>query len=179
MPNPSGSSCIGNPSSFQAHLALEETKPPQPSFYSSCRRGLRSTFCRWLSACPPSSLSLVTSDACHQDITCAGQARGAHCRRPEQPHLSPRQSLRMQCALLLYPQTPTDLVAGRSRPSQQPFPETAYIATRRFRSTLTTVPADFVFAAGRTAASYNHRAAPWTVLVWTERHAARVFNNAS
>src|SRR5580704_18295760 len=26
MPNPSGSSCIGNRSSFQAHLALEETR---------------------------------------------------------------------------------------------------------------------------------------------------------
>jgi hypothetical protein len=28
MPNPSGSSCVGNKSSFQAHLALEKT----PSF---------------------------------------------------------------------------------------------------------------------------------------------------
>jgi hypothetical protein len=30
MPNPSGSSCIGNWSSFQAHFALEETRRGQP-----------------------------------------------------------------------------------------------------------------------------------------------------
>jgi hypothetical protein len=71
------------------------------------------------------------------------------------------------------------LIAGWSKNSQQPFQEALDVATRIFRSTVKAVPAGFVFVAGRIVrASYCHRTVRWTVLIWTERHAAGVFIDA-